>query len=160
MSASNGSARNHAHRLKAGITTLAATGALLGGTTLAAPQADAANLSIGMRALHLAESKAGDPYRWGATGPYSFDCSGLTYYVFKHVGRKLPRTAEAQYNHVRHISFGQLRPGDLVFFHDGDYVYHVGIYAGHWKIWHSPHPGTYVKLERIWTHSVWFGRVN
>jgi cell wall-associated NlpC family hydrolase len=151
---------NSSRRLKAGLTTLATTGVLLGGTMATAPSADASALTIGQRALNVAESKHGDPYRWGATGPNAFDCSGLTYYAFHHVGRNLPRTAQAQYNHVRHISFSQLRPGDLVFFHYGSYVYHVGIYAGHWEIWHAPHTGTYVKLERIWTHSVWFGRVN
>jgi cell wall-associated NlpC family hydrolase len=151
---------NHVRRLKAGITTLAATGVLLCGTVATAPSADASALTIGQRALKVAESKYGDPYRWGATGPNSFDCSGLTYYAFRHVGRRLPRTAEAQYEHVRHISFAQLRPGDLVFFHYGSYVYHVGIYAGHWEIVNAPHTGTYVKLERIWTKSVWFGRVN
>ncbi|SEL91987.1 C40 family peptidase [Streptacidiphilus jiangxiensis] len=147
-------------RLKTGLTTLAATGAFLGATAVAAPSADAGALTIGQKALRIAESKHGDPYRWGATGPNSFDCSGLTYYAFRHAGRHLPRTAQDQYNRVQHISFRQLRPGDLIFFHYGSYVYHVGIYAGHWEIWHAPHSGSYVKLEHIWTDSVWFGRVN
>jgi cell wall-associated NlpC family hydrolase len=158
--AAPGHSVNHARRVRAGLTTLAATGVLLGGTVATAPNADASALTIGQRALKVAESKHGDPYRWGATGPNSFDCSGLTYYAFRHVGRHLPRTAEAQYEHVRHIPFSQLRPGDLVFFHYGSYVYHVGIYAGHWEIWHAPHSGSYVRLERIWTHEVWFGRVS
>jgi cell wall-associated NlpC family hydrolase len=160
MFASSGSPGNHAHRLRAGLTALAATGVFLGGMALAAPSADASALTIGQKALKIASSKHGDPYRWGAVGPNSFDCSGLTYYAFRHAGHKLPRTAQDQYNHVRHISYAQLRPGDLVFFHKGSHVYHVGIYAGHWQIWHSPHTGTVVKLERIWTSSVWFGRVN
>ncbi|WP_052434297.1 NlpC/P60 family protein [Streptacidiphilus melanogenes] len=146
--------------MRTGITTLATTGVLLGGTVATAPNADAGTLTIGQRALGVAQSKHGDPYRWGATGPSAFDCSGLTYYAFRRVGRPLPRTAQAQYNRVRHISYSQLRPGDLVFFHYGSYVYHVGIYAGHWEIWHAPHSGSYVKLERIWTRSVWFGRVS
>ena len=155
-----GRSGNTGPRLKAGLTTLAATGVLLGGTVATAPSADASALTIGQRALKVAESKHGDPYSWGATGPNSFDCSGLTYYAFRHVGRHLPRTAQAQYDRVKHISYRQLRPGDLVFFHYGSSVYHVGIYAGHWEIWHAPHSGSYVKLERIWTHEVWFGRVN
>ena len=60
---------------------------------------------------------------------------------------------------MRHIRAATRRLGDLVFFHSGRYVYHVGIYAGHGKIWHSPRPGTRVRLEKIWTHSVWYGRV-
>ncbi|WP_042417719.1 NlpC/P60 family protein [Streptacidiphilus anmyonensis] len=146
--------------MKAGITTLATTGVLLGGTVATAPDAHAGALTIGQRALNVAQSKHGDPYRWGATGPNAFDCSGLTYYAFRRVGRPLPRTAQAQYNRVRHISYSQLRPGDLVFFHYGSDVYHVGIYAGHWEVWHAPRPGSYVRLERIWTRSVWFGRVS
>jgi cell wall-associated NlpC family hydrolase len=112
------------------------------------------------QALHIAASKRGDPYRWGATGPDAFDCSGLTYYAFRHAGFPLWRTAQQQYDQVRHISRAQRHPGDLVFFHDdsGD-VYHVGVYAGGGRIWHAPHPGAVVRLERIWTGAVWYGRV-
>lgn len=95
----------------------------------------------------------------GATGPRRFDCSGLTLYSFKRVGKKLPRTAQQQYNKTRHITSSQRRKGDLVFFHSGRSVYHVGIYAGNGKIWHSPKTGSVVRLERIWTKRVWYGRV-
>jgi cell wall-associated NlpC family hydrolase len=111
------------------------------------------------RALTIAASKHGDPYEWGAKGPNAFDCSGLIYYAFRHAGRALPRTAQEQYDSVEHISRRSLRPGDLVFFHYGDDVYHVGIYAGHNRIWHAPYPGAYVRLERIWTSQVWYGRI-
>ncbi|WP_370468550.1 C40 family peptidase [Streptacidiphilus sp. P02-A3a] len=132
--------------------------ALAGSTLLTAAPASAATIED--RALTIAESKHGDPYLWGAAGPDAFDCSGLTYYSFRHAGRQLPRTAQAQYDSVEHISRGQLVPGDLVFFHTaGGYVYHVGIYAGQNEIWHSPHPGARVRRERIWTDEVWFGRI-
>lgn len=144
-------------RMRGYATALMTAGAVLGGTALAAP-AQAAAPSLGQRALAVAESKHGDSYRYGAAGPNHFDCSGLTYYSFRKVGKHLPRTAQAQYNSVRHISKSSLRVGDLVFFHSGSYVYHVGIYAGHGRIWHSPEPGSYVKLEKIWTKSVWYGR--
>lgn len=81
------------------------------------------------RALDIAASKKGSPYRYGASGPHRFDCSGLTLYSFKKAGKKLPRTAQQQYNKTRHISSSQRRRGDLVFFHAGRSVYHVGIYA-------------------------------
>ncbi|WFB07239.1 C40 family peptidase [Streptomyces sp. LX-29] len=110
-------------------------------------------------ALKVAASKKGAPYRWGATGPNAFDCSGLTQYSYKKAGKKLPRTAASQYNKTRHISRGSRKAGDLVFFHSGSNVYHVGIYAGKGKIWHSPKPGKSVRLEKIWTSQVWYGRV-
>ncbi|MCQ4040586.1 C40 family peptidase [Streptantibioticus rubrisoli] len=140
-------------------TVALATAALT--ATIVAPgltqQASANPVSI--RALKIAASKQGSPYRWGATGPYSFDCSGLTSYAFRKAGRILPRTAAAQYHRTRHISASARRPGDLVFFHHGGYVYHVGVYAGHNRIWHAPRTGTRVRLERIWTRHVWYGRV-
>jgi cell wall-associated NlpC family hydrolase len=126
----------------------------------AAQPAEAATLAV--RALDIAASKQGSPYQWGATGPYRFDCSGLTLYSFKSAGKKLPRTAAAQYNSTRHISADSRRAGDLVFFHFGSSsasVYHVGIYAGGGRIWHAPKTGARVRLEKIWTRSVWYGRV-
>ncbi|MEU0133246.1 C40 family peptidase [Streptomyces sp. NPDC006296] len=131
------------------------------GTTVLAPgfthYAEAATHST--KALNVAASKKGAPYRWGATGPHRFDCSGLTLYSFGKAGKKLPRTAQQQYNTTRHISRSQRQRGDLVFFHAGRGVYHVGIYAGSGKIWHSPKAGAVVRLERIWSGSVWYGRV-
>nr|WSZ94829.1 C40 family peptidase [Streptomyces sp. NBC_00857] len=138
------------------VLTLAA----VGGTMLApgaTPDAYAATHAV--KAMKVAASKQGSPYRWGATGPYRFDCSGLTLYSFKRVGKKLPRTAQQQYNKTRHISRSHRRKGDLVFFHYGNSIYHVGIYAGRGKIWHSPKTGSKVRLERIWSRSVWYGRV-
>ncbi|WP_333768924.1 C40 family peptidase [Streptomyces sp. IBSBF 2435] len=126
----------------------------------AAQQAGAATLAA--KALGVAASKKGSPYQWGATGPSRFDCSGLTLYSFKQAGRKLPRTAAAQYGSTTHISASARRVGDLVFFHAGSSsssVYHVGIYAGSGRIWHAPKTGARVRLEHIWTRSVWYGRV-
>ncbi|WP_037915234.1 C40 family peptidase [Actinacidiphila yeochonensis] len=126
----------------------------------AAQHADAA--ALGARALGIAASKKGALYQWGATGPYRFDCSGLTMYSFKRAGKTLPRTAAQQYNRTKHISARSRKKGDLVFFHSGSSgssVYHVGIYAGHGNIWHAPKTGASVRLEHIWTRAVWYGRV-
>ncbi|MBT3153993.1 C40 family peptidase [Streptomyces sp. CHD11] len=136
--------------------TLAAVGASLV-VPGAASEADAAGHAT--KALRIAASKKGSPYQWGATGPNRFDCSGLTLYSFKKAGKKLPRTAAQQYNKTRHISSGSRKAGDLVFFHSGGYVYHVGIYAGKGKIWHAPKTGDVVRLQKIWTRSVSYGRV-
>ncbi|MET7294661.1 C40 family peptidase [Streptomyces griseoloalbus] len=136
--------------------TLAAVG---GSIVVPGAASEAAAASTAGKALRIAAAKKGSPYQWGATGPHRFDCSGLTLYSFKKAGKKLPRTAAAQYNKTRHISAGNRRAGDLVFFHSGSYVYHVGIYAGQGKIWHAPKTGDVVRLQKIWSRSVWYGRV-
>lgn len=109
------------------------------------------------RVIAKARSRAGSPYVYGATGPHAFDCSGLTQWVYGKVGKRLPRTSDAQAGAVRRVR--KPRRGDLVFFHNGGNVYHVGIYAGRHKIWHASRPGHPVAKESIWTSSVFYGRV-
>ncbi|MFI8441801.1 C40 family peptidase [Streptomyces rochei] len=141
-------------------TASALTLAAVGGSVVvpgAASEASAA--AHATKALQIAASKKGSQYAWGAVGPHRFDCSGLTLYSFKKAGKKLPRTAAQQYNKTRHISAANRKAGDLVFFHSGRSVYHVGIYAGKGKIWHAPKTGDVVRLQKIWTGSVWYGRV-
>ncbi|MER6027058.1 C40 family peptidase [Streptomyces sp. NPDC001851] len=137
--------------------TLAAVGGSIAVPGLAT---DASAATLATKALEVAASKKGSPYQWGAIGPHRFDCSGLTLYSFKKAGKTLPRTAAQQYNKTHHISALSRKAGDLVFFHSGSSVYHVGIYAGHGKIWHAPRTGAVVRLEKIWTRSVWYGRVS
>ncbi|MDW4906457.1 C40 family peptidase [Streptomyces sp. ADMS] len=137
--------------------TLAAVG---GSLVIPGAATDAAAIAPSTKALQIAASKKGSPYKYGAAGPSRFDCSGLTLYSYKKAGKKLPRTAAAQYNKTKHISAKSRRGGDLVFFHSGSNVYHVGIYAGKGKIWHSPKTGDVVRLQKIWTKSVWYGRVS
>jgi cell wall-associated NlpC family hydrolase len=100
--------------------------------TLASP-ADAA--TIGQRALVVASNQKNDPYRYGATGPNAFDCSGLAQYAFKSVGKQLPRTAAQQYTATARVPASQRQPGDLVFI--GSPVYHVGVYAGNGRMWNA-----------------------
>ncbi|MBB4981870.1 MULTISPECIES: C40 family peptidase [Streptomyces] len=145
---------------RAGAVT-ALTLAAVGGTMLApgaASEAQAAT-TYANKALSVAASKKGAPYRYGSAGPSRFDCSGLTLYAYKQAGKWLPRTAQQQYNNTRHVSASSRQKGDLVFFHSGGSVYHVGIYAGSGKIWHSPKTGSWVKLDPIWTSKVYYGRV-
>ncbi|MFM9371063.1 C40 family peptidase [Streptomyces sp. Da 82-17] len=142
-------------------TASALTLAAVGGTALtpgAVTEAEAASVSA--RALQVAAAKKGSPYRWGATGPRRFDCSGLTLYSFKKAGKKLPRTAAQQFNRTRRVAADRRERGDLVFFHSGRSVYHVGIYAGKGRIWHAPKTGDVVRLQKIWTSSVSYGRVH
>ena len=135
-------------------------------TTASAPAATSAlaptliTASLGLRAVRIAAAQRGDPYRWGASGPSAFDCSGLVYYVYtKQLGKKLPRTASAQRLATVRIAKASIRPGDLVFFTSYGRVYHVGVYAGSNKVWHSPRPGQLVQLSTIWTRAWVAGRV-
>ncbi|MYR98572.1 MULTISPECIES: C40 family peptidase [unclassified Streptomyces] len=139
----------------ASVLTLAVTSSMLAPGLV--NDAEAATHST--KALKIAASKKGAPYKYGATGPSRFDCSGLTLYSFKKAGKKLPRTAQQQYNKTSRIAASKRKPGDLVFFHSGRSVYHVGIYAGGGKIWHSPKSGDVVRKAKIWSKSVWYGRV-
>jgi cell wall-associated NlpC family hydrolase len=107
--------------------------------------------------LALAASRYGTPYVYGGAGTGGFDCSGFTAWVYRAMGVYLPHSSDAQVAHTRITRSPE--PGDLVFFHNGGDVYHVGIYAGGWSVWHSPRSGSYVKKERIWTSSVFFGEV-
>jgi cell wall-associated NlpC family hydrolase len=111
-------------------------------------------------AMGIAAAQRGKPYAYGASGPRAFDCSGLTSYAFHRAGfPAMPRTAAAQSHFARHISRGQMRRGDLIFFTGGGGVYHVGLYAGvlrgHRMVLHAPYPGQRVKLQPLWTNG-WF----
>lgn len=113
--------------------------------------------SVASSAVRVAASKKGKPYRWGASGPNAFDCSGLTSYAYRQAGKSLPRTAHAQYRASKKISRSQARPGDLVFY-GGARKHHVGIYAGNGKMWHAPNSGSSVKLSSVRSGAS-FGRV-
>ncbi len=99
-------------------------------------------------AFSAAQSKLGTPYVYGATGPSSYDCSGLTSWVYAQAGVGIPRTSEAQSTIGTKIySSSQLQVGDLVFFF-GD-LHHVGLYAGNGQIIHAPRSGTVVRYESM-----------
>ncbi|MGY1453913.1 NlpC/P60 family protein [Streptomyces sp. SS8] len=106
-------------------------------------------------ALGAAKSKLGSPYVWGATGPSSFDCSGLTSWAYSQAGVSLPRTSQSQANAGTRISQSQLAPGDLVFFYND--LHHVGLYAGNGQILHAPKPGANVRYESINNMPFMFG---
>jgi cell wall-associated NlpC family hydrolase len=141
------------------IPALILLGTLVASPLLTAPSADAKTMPARDRVVHIAASKKGTPYRYGATGPTAFDCSGFTRWVYAKVGRHLPRTSGAQAGAVRHVAPSQRHPGDLVFFSSGGHVYHVAIYAGGNSVWHAPRPGQSVHREHLWTSSVSYGRV-
>jgi cell wall-associated NlpC family hydrolase len=95
-----------------------------------------------------AQKELGKPYVYGATGPSSFDCSGLTSWAYSHAGVSIPRTSQEQANAgTRIYSMSQLGVGDLVIFY-GDY-HHVGLYAGNGMVLHAPKPGAVVRYEAL-----------
>ncbi|MEU9377466.1 NlpC/P60 family protein [Streptomyces sp. NPDC048255] len=99
------------------------------------------------RAIAFARGAIGKPYVWGATGPGSFDCSGLTQAAWRSAGVSLPRTTYTQINSGRRVARDQLAPGDLVFFYSG--VTHVGLYIGNGQMIHAPRPGSTVRVAPI-----------
>lgn len=103
--------------------------------------------SKGAKALAFAKRQLGDRYRYGGTGPNSWDCSGLTRGAWKHAGKKIPRTSQGQARSGKKVSRSNLRKGDLVFFYSGKS--HVGIYAGNGKVIHASRPGKPVAYIKI-----------
>ncbi|MBW8484986.1 C40 family peptidase [Actinomadura sp. PM05-2] len=95
-------------------------------------------------ALRIAMTKLGRPYVWGAAGPSTFDCSGLTMWAYAQVGISLPHYTGSQWNAGTRVSRDQLRPGDLVFFYSD--LHHMGMYVGDGKMLHAPQTGDVVKI--------------
>lgn len=100
------------------------------------------------KVLAFARAQIGKPYVWGATGPASYDCSGLTQAAWKAAGVDIPRTTWDQVNVGTRIATADLQPGDLVFFYDD--ISHVGIYKGDGMMIHAPKPGANVREESIY----------
>ncbi|MEL5959490.1 C40 family peptidase [Streptomyces sp. CLV115] len=98
-------------------------------------------------AVAFAYGALGKPYVWGATGPSSFDCSGLTQAAWRAAGVSLPRTTYTQINAGRRVSRSELAPGDLVFFYSG--ISHVGLYIGNGQMIHAPRTGSPVRIAPI-----------
>ncbi|MFM9554985.1 C40 family peptidase [Streptomyces caniscabiei] len=115
------------------------------GTT--APVEDSTYASKATKALAFARAQIGKPYVWGATGPGSYDCSGLTQAAWKAAGVDLPRTTYDQVEAGTTVPLADAKPGDLVFFYDN--IGHVGLYIGNGMMIHAPKPGTYVREESI-----------
>ena len=100
-------------------------------------------------AVKTAFAQLGDPYQWGAAGPGSFDCSGLTMYSWGAAGVSLPHSSSAQYSAVPHVSISNLQPGDLVFYYSP--ISHVGIYIGGGRVIDAPYPGLSVHISGLYS---------
>lgn len=103
-------------------------------------------------AVKTALAQIGDPYVWGAEGPGSFDCSGLTQYAAQKAGVNIPRVADDQYRKLPRVNPGDIKPGDLIFpassYKNGK-MGHVMMYIGDGKVVHAPRTGKDVMITSL-----------
>ncbi|MGW7385142.1 NlpC/P60 family protein [Streptomyces sp. NPDC054794] len=98
----------------------------------------------GKKAVEFATAQIGKPYEWGAEGPKTFDCSGLTSQAWANAGHPIPRTSQEQWKQLKHVDIKDMRPGDLIIYFDD--ASHVAMYVGDGAIIHAPRPGRTVTL--------------
>ncbi len=128
-----------------------------------APAPPAPSVSGAQRAISFARAQIGEPYRWGAAGPGTWDCSGLTMKAWQSGGKYLPHYSVGQYGAGTPIRSSQLRAGDLVFWGSSSSpgsIYHVGLYIGGGQMIHAPRTGRDVTQESVyyWTPPNFFAR--
>lgn len=115
-----------------------------------APRAPVTNVAASGRAaiaVRTALAQVGDPYVYGAAGPSSFDCSGLTMYAWRAAGVSIPHASSMQPGAGTPVSISSLQPGDLVFYYSP--ISHVGMYIGGGRLVHAPHPGASVEVVSV-----------
>ncbi|MCF2125684.1 NlpC/P60 family protein [Strepomyces sp. STD 3.1] len=108
---------------------------------------DAKPSGAGDRAVRFAVEQLGKPYEWGAEGPASYDCSGLTSVAWDRAGTAIPRTSQEQWARLDRVPLGELRPGDLVVYFPE--ATHVAMYLGDGMVVQAPRPGAEVKVSPI-----------
>ncbi|MET9661420.1 C40 family peptidase [Streptomyces sp. NPDC006510] len=101
----------------------------------------------GGEAVKYAIDQVGKPYVWGAEGPDSFDCSGLTSQAWAKAGQVIPRTSQEQWRQLRKVPVNALRPGDLVIYFPK--ATHVALYIGNGLVVQAPRPGSRVKVSPV-----------
>lgn len=112
--------------------------------------------SQGASAAAWAQTKVGAPYQLGGNGP-AYDCSGLTMAAWSQAGHYITRSSRSQYQAVNHVSYSQIRPGDLVFWGSGknaSRIYHVAIYIGGGKVMEATTPGNTAKVRSMYNWAV------
>lgn len=101
------------------------------------------------QAVAFARAQLGKPYQYAATGPNSYDCSGLTMMAWRSAGVSMPHYSGAQYRAFPRVPLSALQPGDLVFWGPGGSA-HVSIYVGGGNVITAPQTGDVVKLRPIY----------
>ncbi|MBB6173971.1 cell wall-associated NlpC family hydrolase [Nocardiopsis mwathae] len=132
--------------LIAALAPAPASNAAVQGPALAAAHAT----GVASAAASHAMNQVGKPYRYGAAGPRSFDCSGLVQWSYRKAGKSTARTTYAQFRQGRAVSRSSLRKGDLVFFFRGPG--HVGVYVGNGRMVHAPRSGRNVQVTKMSTY--------
>ncbi|SDG54786.1 C40 family peptidase [Klenkia brasiliensis] len=117
------------------------------GPEVTPPASVVADSAAAQTVVDTAMAQRGDPYVWGAGGPGSFDCSGLTAYAYAAAGISLPHSSAAQARMGSPVSRADLQPGDLVYFYSP--VSHIGIYIGNGMMVHAPTSGDVVKVSSV-----------
>jgi len=100
-------------------------------------------------AVRDALAQLGKPYAFGKTGPWAFDCSGLTQHAWRAAGMHIPRTSEEQADFGRAIDIRRIQPGDLVVYYP--HRSHVAIYVGGGRVVYAPHTGAFVRLGGLYS---------
>ncbi|GGP94626.1 hypothetical protein GCM10010266_17170 [Streptomyces griseomycini] len=103
--------------------------------------------AAGDRAVRYAVEQLGKPYEWGAEGPESYDCSGLTSEAWGAAGTPIPRTSQEQWARLERVPLRELRPGDLVVYFPE--ATHVALYLGDGMVVQAPRPGARIKVSPI-----------
>jgi cell wall-associated NlpC family hydrolase len=106
----------------------------------------------GDRALRYAVQQVGKPYEWGAEGPKTYDCSGLTSEAWGHAGTPIPRTSQEQWAKLPRVPLNELRPGDLVIYFPE--ATHVALYLGAGQVVQAPRTGEKVQVSPIATYPI------
>ncbi|MGY1638056.1 NlpC/P60 family protein [Geodermatophilus sp. SYSU D00742] len=117
------------------------------GRPVATPAPAAASSGAAQAAVDTALAQVGDPYVWGAGGPNSFDCSGLTQYAYAAAGISLPHSSRIQSTLGTAVSRADLQPGDLIFYYSP--VSHVSMYIGNGQMVHASTSGQPVKVVSV-----------
>ncbi|MEE1931378.1 C40 family peptidase [Streptomyces sp. TRM 70351] len=99
----------------------------------------------GKKAIAYATAQIGKDYEWGATGPGTFDCSGLTLRAWEAAGTPIPRTSQEQWKQLDRVEVNDMRPGDLIIYKDD--ASHVGMYLGDGEMVHAPRTGRQIRIE-------------
>lgn len=110
--------------------------------------------SQGQVAVDYALAQLGEPYVFGAAGPDTWDCSGLTMRAWEQAGILMPHFARGQFWQSEEVSLGELLPGDLIYWatdpSGSNTIHHVGMYIGDGQMVHAPRPGRSVELQSMW----------
>jgi cell wall-associated NlpC family hydrolase len=112
-----------------------------------APAVPAVASSKAAAVLRYAYAQLGKPYRYGASGARTFDCSGLTMKAWAAAGVAISHNAASQYYSTKHVAKSALQPGDLVYF--GRPIHHVGIYIGGGKFIEAPYTGAKIRISNL-----------